>query len=142
MSENDISQPTRRNLFYGVAAAGVALPVLAACGSSSSSDSGSSGGGSSSGHTYETSEIPVGGGTIFANDEIVVTQPVAGTFEAFSAICTHQGCTVSSVKDGTIDCACHGSMYSIKTGAVEGGPAPAPLPKKSFTVTGTSITVS
>jgi nitrite reductase/ring-hydroxylating ferredoxin subunit len=141
MSENEISQPSRRNLFYGAAAAGIALPVLAACGSSGSSDGGS-GSGSSAAHTYKSSEIPVGGGTIFADDEIVVTQPVAGTFEAFSAICTHQGCTVSSVKDGTIDCACHGSMYSIKTGAVEGGPAPSPLPKKTVTVTGANVVVS
>jgi Rieske Fe-S protein len=151
-------EPSRRNLITGLAAAGVALPVLAACGSSdgsgdttgtTSSDSGgtggaggTTGGGSSGG--IKTSEIPVGGGKIFTRDKIVVTQPVAGEFKAFSAVCTHQSCLVTKVSGGTIDCPCHGSRYSIKDGSVEDGPAPKPLPAKTVAVSpaGDTLTVS
>ncbi|MFC9247956.1 Rieske (2Fe-2S) protein [Streptomyces sp. NPDC057136] len=87
----------------------------------------------------KTSGIPVGGGTIFKEQKVVVTQPKAGEFKAFSAICTHAGCTVSTVDDGTINCACHGSKYSIVNAAVEAGPAPRPLPAEQITVSGGSI---
>ncbi|MFG2588515.1 Rieske (2Fe-2S) protein [Streptomyces sp. NBC_01166] len=86
-----------------------------------------------------TSDIPAGGGTIFEDRRIVVTQPEAGRFKAFSAVCTHAGCIVSSVADGTIDCACHGSRFSITDGAVEQGPATRPLPAERITVEGDSI---
>jgi Rieske Fe-S protein len=86
-----------------------------------------------------TDEVPVGGGTIFKEEKIVVTQPEAGDFKAFSAVCTHQGCIVASVGDGTINCACHGSRFSITDGAVEQGPATKPLPAEEITVTGNSI---
>ncbi|WP_328909354.1 Rieske (2Fe-2S) protein [Streptomyces sp. NBC_00234] len=87
----------------------------------------------------KTSDIPVGGGTIFKEQKVVVTQPEAGEFKAFSAICTHAGCTVSTVADGTINCPCHGSKYSIVNAAVEAGPAPRPLPAEQITVSGESI---
>ncbi|MFD9466262.1 Rieske (2Fe-2S) protein [Streptomyces sp. NPDC060027] len=86
-----------------------------------------------------TSDIPVGGGTIFKEQKIVVTQPTKGDFKAFSAICTHAGCTVNKVADGTIDCPCHKSRFSIEDGAVKGGPAPRPLPAEKITVDGNSI---
>lgn len=86
-----------------------------------------------------TSDIPVGGGTIFKDQKVVVTQPKAGEFKAFSAICTHAGCTVAKVGDTTIDCACHGSKFAITDGAVESGPATRPLPAEQITVTGGSI---
>lgn len=86
-----------------------------------------------------TSEIPVGGGTIFKDRKIVVTQPTKGDFKAFSAVCTHQGCTVGSVADGTIDCPCHGSRFSVRDGAVKAGPATRPLPAEKITVDGNSI---
>ncbi|MFI6123698.1 Rieske (2Fe-2S) protein [Streptomyces sp. NPDC051064] len=86
-----------------------------------------------------TADIPAGGGTIFEDRRIVVTQPAAGRFKAFSAVCTHAGCIVSSVADGTIDCACHGSRFSITDGAVERGPATRPLPAERITVEGDRI---
>jgi Rieske Fe-S protein len=147
LSENETS---RRNLLYGIAAVGVAAPVLAACGSSGNSDSGGSGASSANGsgsaaaEPIKTSEIPVGGGKIFTDPQIVVTQPTAGDFKAFSSICTHQGCPVTKISDGTIDCPCHGSSYSITDGSVQGGPAPKPLPSKTVTVAadGSTLTVS
>ncbi|MFG2719208.1 Rieske (2Fe-2S) protein [Streptomyces sp. NPDC048416] len=82
----------------------------------------------------KTSDIPVGGGKIFAEQKVVVTQPQAGTFKGFSAICTHQGCTVSSVSGGTINCPCHGSKYHIADASVAQGPATRPLPARQITV--------
>jgi Rieske Fe-S protein len=89
-----------------------------------------------------TEEIPVGGGKIFAPRQVVVTQPAKGTFKAFSSICTHQSCPVASVSNGTINCDCHGSKYSIKDGSVQAGPAPRPLPPKQITVSGDAITLT
>ncbi|GAA1941691.1 Rieske (2Fe-2S) protein [Kitasatospora viridis] len=86
-----------------------------------------------------TSDIPVGGGTVFKEQQVVVTQPTQGEFKAFSAICTHRGCTVADVTGGTINCPCHGSKFKIADGSVANGPATLPLPEAKVTVSGTSI---
>lgn len=78
--------------------------------------------------------IPVGGGTVFTADKVVVTQPAKGTFEAFSAVCTHSGCLCDKVAAGTIDCPCHGAKFSITTGAPVAGPARSSLRKKKIAV--------
>jgi len=79
-------------------------------------------------------EIPVGGGKIFTTAKVVVTQPARGQYRAFSAVCTHVGCIMSQVANGTIDCPCHGSEFKITNGAVVTGPAPAPLPKRPIKI--------
>ena len=86
-----------------------------------------------------TSSVPVGGGKILTGQQIVITQPAAGSYKAFTAVCTHQGCIVSTVADGTIDCPCHGSKFSVKDGSVVNGPAPSPLAPVAIKVQGTSI---
>jgi Rieske Fe-S protein len=136
-----------------VAAAGAAGlgAALVACGGSSDSASASDGSGSGSaakdtsgdgGVLAKTSDIPEGGGKIFADQKVVVTQPKANEFKAFSAVCTHQGCTVAAISDGTIQCPCHGSRYSIVDGSVKGGPAPKPLPPEQIKVSGGSISLA
>ncbi|MGP4045740.1 Rieske (2Fe-2S) protein [Streptomyces sp. 2A115] len=90
----------------------------------------------------KTTDIPVGGGRIFKDEKVVVTQPEQGEFKAFSAICTHQRCTVANVSDGTINCTCHGSKFRVADASVADGPATRPLPAKQITVTGDSISVA
>lgn len=87
----------------------------------------------------KTSDVPVGGGKVFTDAKIVVTQPSKGVFKGFSAVCTHVGCLCNQVASGTIDCPCHGSKFAIATGAVVAGPAPSPLPAAPITVSGGKI---
>ncbi|WP_037577644.1 Rieske (2Fe-2S) protein [Phaeacidiphilus oryzae] len=85
------------------------------------------------------SEVPVGGGKVFADAKVVVVQPTAGTYKAYSAVCTHAGCIVDKVAGGTIDCPCHGSRYRVEDGSVAAGPAPAPLAPQKVRVSGGQI---
>jgi Rieske Fe-S protein len=158
--------PSRRTVLRGVAVVGVAGlsgASLAACGGDEGTTSAGGGSaatpttavtptaagtptapaaGAAGGGLAKTSEIPVGGGKIFESEKVVVTQPTAGDFKAFTATCTHQGCTVASVSAGTINCACHGSKFSVSDGSVQNGPAQRPLAAKKVTVTGEDITVA
>ena len=86
--------------------------------------------------------MPVGGGVILQDADYVITQPKAGEFKAFSKICTHQQCAVTSVEGGTINCPCHGSKYSIEDGSVVNPPAPAPLEEAEVTVSGGQVVVN
>ncbi|GAA1770675.1 Rieske (2Fe-2S) protein [Luedemannella helvata] len=79
--------------------------------------------------------IPVGGGQVFVAEQVVVTRPAADTYHAFTAVCTHAGCLVANVSNGTINCACHGSSFDATTGGVVNPPAPAPLREVTVTVT-------
>ena len=147
-----------RRRFATTASAGLALPVLAACGSDdsgtatdsssssssepSSSPSSSSSGGGAAAALASTADIPVGGCAVFEAEKVVVTQPTEGDFKAFSATCTHQGCSVSASSDGEIPCNCHGSAFSLEDGSVINGPATAPLAEVPITVDGKSITLA
>ncbi|MFG2326142.1 Rieske (2Fe-2S) protein [Streptomyces sp. NPDC048568] len=124
--------PTRRTALLSAGAAALAV----GCGSGDDSADAETSAGQ---ELTTTDDIPVRGGRILADQKIVVTQPEAGDFKAFSAVCTHQGCIVSDVRDGTIDCACHNSRFSVADGSVEQGPATEPLPEKRITVEGNSV---
>ncbi|MFD8423290.1 Rieske (2Fe-2S) protein [Streptomyces sp. NPDC059466] len=144
--------PARRTVVAAVGAAGLAV-ALTACGSgdkssdsSSSASSGGSGGGDNgaagnAGGTVlaKTADIPEGGGKVFADRGVVVTQPTAGTFKAFSSKCTHQGCAVKNIANGVITCPCHNSQFSATDGSVKKGPATQPLAAADISVDGDSI---
>ncbi|MEU3282676.1 Rieske (2Fe-2S) protein [Streptomyces antibioticus] len=160
--------PARRTVVTAAGVAGLAV-ALTACGGSddggssgsassgSASSGGTSGGGSegvSSGGTgggdnaagggalTTTADIPEGGGKIFGSEKVVVVQPSAGTYKAYSAVCTHAGCGVKSVADGIINCPCHNSNFSIEDGSVKSGPATEALPEVKITVSGDSISLA
>jgi Rieske Fe-S protein len=140
--------PSRRALLAG---AGVTCAgMLAGCSTHNASNGGSSpaasdtaasatGSAPAANALVTTSQVPDGGGTILNGKQIVITQPQSGSFKAFTAICTHEGCIVSTVSNGTINCPCHGSKFSIKDGAVVHGPARRPLAPIAIKVEGTSI---
>lgn len=84
-------------------------------------------------------DVPVGGGVVVSSAAVVLTRDAAGHVHGFSAVCTHQGCLVSSVQDGRIGCGCHGSEFDATTGAVVQGPATAPLPPVAVAVEGDAV---
>ncbi|MFF4273764.1 Rieske (2Fe-2S) protein [Streptomyces sp. NPDC001536] len=131
--------PTRRTVLLATGAAAFTVGC-GEYGDEGDSDSGSDTVEASAGQELaKTSDIPVGGGTIFKDEKVVVTQPKEGEFKAFSNICTHQQCPVANVDGGTINCTCHGSKFSITDGSVENPPATQPLAEKQITVKGDSI---
>jgi Rieske Fe-S protein len=149
------SEVARRAVMAGTGVLAVSA-ALAACGSSQNQGAASPSapspalaapgqpepGGSTGERLASTSDIPVGGGIVIAGKKVVVTQPVPGTFAAFSAICTHRGCTVHKVANGTIDCPCHGSRFAIADGSVVEGPASRPLARRQITVSGNAIALA
>jgi cytochrome b6-f complex iron-sulfur subunit len=56
----------------------------------------------------------------------LVSRSSATSFVALTAVCTHQGCTVSDFENQNYVCPCHGSRYSLN-GSVVQGPAPSSL---------------
>lgn len=162
---------TRRTVLCagGAGAAGVCAFVLTGCSSGSSSSpttsapstasasaesSTSSGGTTSAGgatsassgggeQVAKLSDIPVGGSisATLGGKPIILAQPSTGKVVAFTAICTHQGCTVNP--DGAVlRCPCHASTYDAFTGKNTGGPAQGPLAAIPVTVSGGAVLAS
>lgn len=149
MSDPNPTRAARRTVLAAGASV-LAGGVLTACGGADETKPSSEGGsaptaqGSASASSsapageakalIKSSEVPVGGGTVLKDEKLVVTQPTAGSFRCFTAVCTHQGCLVNKVEAGTIDCPCHGSKFKVADGAVAKGPATKPLEEKKITV--------
>jgi Rieske Fe-S protein len=73
------------------------------------------------------SDVPPGSATEF--EDAVLVHLDGGGFVAYSAVCTHRGCTVAYEEgSGELACPCHGSVFDPANGAaVVSGPATAPL---------------
>ncbi|CAL9617036.1 Cytochrome b6-f complex iron-sulfur subunit [Streptomyces sp. enrichment culture] len=130
---------TRRTVLLTTVATGATAFTTAACGGGDDDGGSSSASESPAADLARTGDIPVGGGKVFKERKVVVTQPEEGDFKAFSAVCTHQGCVVADVSGGTINCACHNSKFALTDGAVRQGPATEPLPAQQITVEGNSV---
>ncbi|MEU9608070.1 Rieske (2Fe-2S) protein [Streptomyces sp. NPDC048057] len=158
-SEEQRRRPvTRRSVVAAAGGAGLTV-ALTACGSDDdggSSGTGSTGDGGTTGGTSggsaaggstggsgggqavaKVADIPEGGGKVVG--DVVITQPSAGQFKAFSSKCPHQGCAVRGVENNVITCPCHNSTFDASDGSVKAGPANSPLPAKSVKVEGDSI---
>ena len=72
---------------------------------------------------------------VFADHNDLLPQPKAGTYKAFSSVCTHAGCQCNEVASGMINCPCHGASFSISDGSALQGPTQTPLPAKNVMVT-------
>jgi Rieske Fe-S protein len=154
----------RRTALSAAAVAGVGVPLLAGCGSDDPASTGGAtdpatpGAPSSSGPAgspsadgaestggdvlAKTTDVPVGGCAVYSDAKVVVTQPSEGEFRCFTAVCTHQGCLVSSGSEGVIPCTCHGSQFSLDDGSPLAGPATAPLEAVEIVVDGDDIALA
>lgn len=138
MSARSIGQArtSRRIVFQGLGALGVAA-ALAGC---AGGDDESGGPAVTAGAELASkADVPVGGGLILTEEKIVLTQPTEGDFKAFTAVCTHQQQTVTSVAEGRINCANHGSVFDAATGEPVQGPAPSALAPVEIRIDGDTI---
>lgn len=134
-----MTQDLSRRTVLGGACAGCAALLLTACGGSSTASTDKAG--ASAGPLAQLSAIPVGGSISAKSPSgkpLLLARPTATKVVAFSAICTHQGCTVEP--DGAVfGCPCHDSSFDAFTGKVLSGPAPLPLPAYPVQIVGTAV---
>jgi cytochrome b6-f complex iron-sulfur subunit len=141
---------SRRNILLAGTGTALGGVVLAACGGNDSQAGGSAapaasaggGKGASGSRTLtKVEDVPVGGAVSATGSDggpVIVSQPSAGKVVAFSAICTHMGCTVAPARN-ILKCPCHGSTYNLATGKNTGGPAPRPLARIPVKVEGGDV---
>jgi len=139
-------------------AAGVAMAGLAACSDSDESlpttekpASSTPSSGSVNKVVAKTTDVPVGSVYKFTDPNsgipAYILQPAAGTFIAYSSICTHQGCIVDAYPDASgFVCACHGAKYDSATGAPDETTSKnltaTPLAKIALSIEGDQISVA
>jgi Rieske Fe-S protein len=86
-----------------------------------------------SGKTYAYFTHPNFGSSILIN--------YGGTWKAFSAVCTHAGCTVNYSSGSSLNCPCHPGVFSANNGAVLSGPPPSKLAEYDIKVINSNIYV-
>lgn len=130
-------RPISRRAALAGGLGGAGLVTLAACGGSSGAATNSVPPDTSGKPTAlaKLDSIPVGEAVAakLVGRPVIVARPTATTAACFSAICTHQGCTVAPSGKRLV-CPCHGSVYNATTGAVISGPAPRALAAIPVTV--------
>ena len=120
-----------------VAGAAVGAVALSACGSSDDAKSGTAQAPIAAGTPLVAlADVPVGEAKAAKapdGSDVIVARTSESAAAAFSAICTHQGCTVAP-KGADLVCPCHGSVFNALTGEVKQGPANKPLPSVAVKV--------
>jgi cytochrome b6-f complex iron-sulfur subunit len=151
-----VEKPTRREFCVGAASFVSLATLLQGCGGSPTSAD-------SNGNvpTLSTINASVSGGTITLNVDagsplasvgsaalvqtssgnFLVSHTAVDTFVALTAVCTHEGCTVSGFQSGRYVCPCHGSQFTT-SGAVAQGPASSPLRQFATRLSGTTLTIA
>jgi cytochrome b6-f complex iron-sulfur subunit len=144
MTDSTVSR--RRVIAMGSVGA-IGAAGLAACSSDSDGSDGDSNDGSAgtapSSKTAQApaglklaklADVPVGTAIVLdaSGQKILLAQPKEGQAVAYSAICTHQGCTVAG--GAQAKCPCHGSVFDIATGKPTNGPATKALPAVAVSV--------
>lgn len=154
MAHRDID---RRQVLTGGAVGAAGLLALSACsGSSTGAEQAPSSRQSSpatkppprasgatrpAGALVAVADVPIGGAVSAKAPDgapLIVSRPRAGSVVAFSAICTHMGCTVAPA-GSQLKCPCHGSVYEAATGKNVSGPAPRPLAEVPVKVVGGEV---
>lgn len=147
-----VDQPITRRTALAAGAAGAGVVLLGACASDDPEPTAKEPEASTpatkapaaAGAIAALSDVPVGGAISAKGSDgkpIIVAQPTAGQVVAYTAICTHMGCTVApSGKD--LNCPCHGSKFNALTGAVVNGPAARPLAKVDVKVEAGQVVAS
>ncbi|MEP7309006.1 MAG: ubiquinol-cytochrome c reductase iron-sulfur subunit [Acidobacteriota bacterium] len=149
MSDQTNGEPcalTRRAFFLraGEAASLTALgSMLQACGGSPTSPSSAApalptiNGTSANGVVSVTIDpasalATVGGAALVqaSNAAFLVARTAQSSFTALTAICTHEGCTITGFQSPKYVCPCHGSQYSTSGGVLSG---PATQALRQFT---------
>jgi len=151
-----VEKPTRREFCVGAASFVSLATLLQGCGGSpTSADS------NSNVATLSTINASLSGGTITLNVDagsplasvggaalvqtssgnFLVSHTAVDTFVALTAVCTHEGCTVSGFQSGRYVCPCHGSQFTT-SGAVAQGPASSPLRQFATRLSGTTLTIA
>lgn len=141
--------PDRRTVLRGAGAtagAVVGAGILAACGQGrpEPGDAAASAEAAGAGTVVVAlADVPVGGAVAatVGDQDVLVTRPAEDEVHAFSAVCTHAGCTVAP-GDGELVCPCHQSRYALTDAAVLGGPAPEPLAPVTVTVSGQDVVLA
>jgi cytochrome b6-f complex iron-sulfur subunit len=78
----------------------------------------------------------------FGSQPAILIRIPEGELRAFSAVCTHLGCTVTYQPDSkVIWCPCHNGIYDLH-GRNIAGPPPRPLPEYKVNVRGDTIIVT
>jgi Rieske Fe-S protein len=121
---------------------GAAALTLAACAAPAEPEAAPSATGE--GHeVMAASELKVGAqASVKINKaDVIVYRQDESTVLAYSAICTHAGCTVVPGEDAKFHCPCHDSYFNVADGSVAGGPAPRPLTRFAATIEGDKVLV-
>ncbi len=92
----------------------------------------------------KTTDVRVGGmrSVTVAGRPLLITQPRRGTFRAFDATCTHEGCLVTQLVGTRLVCGCHGAKFDSNTGAAAGGPVVRGLTKIRVSVAKNQVRVT
>jgi cytochrome b6-f complex iron-sulfur subunit len=85
----------------------------------------------------------VGGAALVqaSSSNFLVVRAAQDSFNAMTAICTHEQCTITGFASQTFTCPCHGSQYST-TGSVIKGPATRSLQRFTTAFAANVLTIT